>query len=127
MDRLVFLTTLEYYEGVLILTTNRTGNIDPAFESRIDILLTYSELSKEARRQIWANFVKRLPANSVNLTDADLDNLSERNINGRQIKSAIKTASIMATSEGVPLSMSQLEVVLEIRRKGSKVLGAQQA
>ncbi|OCK86889.1 uncharacterized protein K441DRAFT_507177, partial [Cenococcum geophilum 1.58] len=34
---LVFLRLLEYYTGVLILTTNRISVIDAAFESRIDI------------------------------------------------------------------------------------------
>ncbi|RSL69959.1 hypothetical protein CEP54_002036 [Fusarium duplospermum] len=118
----VFLTTLEYYQGVLILTTNRTEDIDPAFESRIDIILTYDHLSQDARKQIWSNFISRLPPDSVDLGEADLDNLSGWNINGRQIKSAIKTARIMATNEGAPLGVRHLDIVLNIRRRGSKVL-----
>ncbi|KAM6519911.1 hypothetical protein FALCPG4_013485 [Fusarium falciforme] len=121
----VFLTSLEYYQGVLILTTNRTEEIDPAFESRIDIILTYDHLSQDARRQIWSNFINRLPPDSVDLGNADLDNLSRWDINGRQIKSAIKTARIMAVNEGAPLGVRQLDMVLNIRRRGSKVLGTQ--
>lgn len=30
----IFLRTLEYYEGILFLTTNRVKNMDPAFQSR---------------------------------------------------------------------------------------------
>ncbi|KAM0425258.1 hypothetical protein ACHAPT_009576 [Fusarium lateritium] len=121
----VFLTSLEYYQGVLILTTNRTEDIDPAFESRIDIILTYDHLSQDARKQIWSNFISRLPPESIDLSDSDLENLSAWSINGRQIKSAIKTARIMAASEGVPLGLRHLEIVLNIRRRGSKVLGTQ--
>ncbi|WAO93113.1 AAA domain-containing protein [Fusarium falciforme] len=121
----VFLTLLEYYQGVLILTTNRTEKIDPAFESRIDIILTYDHLSQDARKQIWSNFISRLPPGSVGLDDADLDNLSRWDINGRQIKSAIKTARIMAANEGAPLGVRHLDIVLNIRRRGSKVLGTQ--
>ncbi|KAJ4326671.1 hypothetical protein N0V84_002896 [Fusarium piperis] len=121
----VFLTTLEYYQGVLILTTNRTEDIDPAFESRIDIILTYDHLSQDARKQIWSNFISRLPPDTVDLDDADLDNLSGWDINGRQIKSAIKTARIMAANEGTPLGVRHLDVVLNIRRRGSKILGKQ--
>lgn len=39
----IFLRMLEYYEGILFLTTNRAENIDPAFESRIHLSLTYKE------------------------------------------------------------------------------------
>ncbi|KAL6359665.1 hypothetical protein LRP88_07086 [Fusarium phalaenopsidis] len=121
----VFLTSLEYYQGVLILTTNRTEEIDPAFESRIDIILTYDHLSQDARRQIWSNFISRLPPDSVDLDDADLDSLSRWDINGRQIKSAIKTARIMAANGGALLGVRHLDIVLDIRRRGSKVLGTQ--
>ncbi|RTE83351.1 hypothetical protein BHE90_002164 [Fusarium euwallaceae] len=118
----VFLTSLEYYQGVLILTTNRTEEIDPAFESRIDIILTYDHLSQDARKQVWSNFVSRLPPDSVDLSEADLNSLSGWNINGRQIKSAIKTARIMAANERAPLGVRHLDIVLNIRRRGSKVL-----
>lgn len=121
----MLLTSLEYYQGVLILTTNRTEEIDSAFESRIDIILTYDHLSQDARRQIWSNFISRLPPGSVDLDDADLDNLSQWDINGRQIKSAIKTARIMATNEVAPLGVRHLDIVLNIRRRGSKVLATQ--
>ncbi|KAI1254482.1 hypothetical protein MGN70_003886 [Eutypa lata] len=35
----VFLRTLEYYDGVLILTSNRVGTFDEAFQSRIQLAL----------------------------------------------------------------------------------------
>lgn len=34
-----FLRALEYYEGILILTTNRVGTFDEAFKSRIQLAL----------------------------------------------------------------------------------------
>ena len=120
--QLVFLVLLEYYQGVLVLTTNRTENVDPAFESRIDIILTYDQLSQDARRRIWANFVSRLPPESVELSEEDLDHLARWLINGRQIKSAIKTARILALSQKARLGKRHLDVVLNIRRRGSKLL-----
>ena len=42
----VFLRTLEYYSGILFLTTNRVGALDPAFKSRIHISLYYPNLTK---------------------------------------------------------------------------------
>ena len=53
----IFLRILEYYEGVLFLTTNRVDNIDAAFQSRIHISMQYDELSLSARKQVWSNFL----------------------------------------------------------------------
>lgn len=113
---------LEYYKGVLILTTNRTDCLDAAFESRIDIVLTYRDLTSSARREIWSNFVRTLSPHDVQLSPEDLTRLSQWVLNGRQIKSAIKTARILASQDKTPLQMRHLEVVLQVRRKGTKLL-----
>ncbi|EKV04687.1 AAA family ATPase, putative [Penicillium digitatum PHI26] len=51
---LIFYLSLQ---GILFLTTNRTQNIDPAFESRIHLSLTYKDFDAESRRQSWAQFL----------------------------------------------------------------------
>lgn len=56
----VFLRVLEYYEGILILTTNRVGTFDEAFKSRILLSLHYDKLSKGQRRKIWRGFMDHL-------------------------------------------------------------------
>lgn len=38
---------MDYYEGVLFLTTNRVGDFDEASTSRIHVCLYYPELSHE--------------------------------------------------------------------------------
>lgn len=55
----VFLRVLEYYEGIMFLTTNRVETFDPAFQSRIHISIDYPELSSESRRLVWKNFLKQ--------------------------------------------------------------------
>jgi len=55
----VFLRVLEYYEGIMFLTTNRVETFDPAFQSRIHISIDYPELSSDSRRLVWANFLKQ--------------------------------------------------------------------
>ena len=54
----VFLRLLEYYQGVMFLTTNRVASFDPAFESRIHLTINYPELSSDSRLHIWKTFVK---------------------------------------------------------------------
>src|SRR6202043_2614411 len=56
----VFLRVLEYYEGILILTSNRVGTFDEAFKSRIQLSLHYDNLTRPQRSKIWKNFLNRL-------------------------------------------------------------------
>ncbi|CAG8962268.1 hypothetical protein HYFRA_00005323 [Hymenoscyphus fraxineus] len=56
----VFLRVLEYYDGILILTSNRVGTFDEAFESRIQLALHYKNLELWQRHSIWENFINRL-------------------------------------------------------------------
>ncbi|KAI9147501.1 AAA family ATPase [Paramyrothecium foliicola] len=66
----VFLRVLEYYEGILILTSNRVGTFDEAFKSRIQLSLHYEPLTREQRVTIWRNFLKRLKKLEPDSTEA---------------------------------------------------------
>ncbi|KAI4961701.1 hypothetical protein J4E86_000730 [Alternaria arbusti] len=113
----VFLRLLEYYKGIMILTTNRMRSIDTAFESRIDITLSYSSLGESDRLQVWRNFLATIDAQDVDVGEAELEKLAKLNFNGRQIKSAIKTAKILAARKKERLSAEHLMVVLNLRQK----------
>ena len=54
----VFLRKLEYFQGVLFLTTNRKEDFDDAFKSRIHVTIHYPALSNEAQSIIWKRLVK---------------------------------------------------------------------
>ncbi|KGO78375.1 ATPase, AAA-type, core [Penicillium italicum] len=110
----IFLRMLEYYEGIVFLTTNRTQNIDPAFESRIHLSLAYKELDAESRRQVWKQFLSR-SMNIEAFTDAQLDQVAKLRLNGRQIKNVIKTASLLAWSRERELRYEDLRTVLALR------------
>lgn len=55
----VFLRKLEYFQGVLFLTTNRKEDFDDAFKSRIHVTITYPTLSPEAQSAIWRNLINK--------------------------------------------------------------------
>lgn len=55
-----FLRALEYYEGILFLTTNRVGSFDDAFISRVHVQLYYPEFTDGQRQQVWQTFVDKL-------------------------------------------------------------------
>ncbi|KAI1206536.1 uncharacterized protein F4807DRAFT_438357 [Annulohypoxylon truncatum] len=122
----VFLRLLEYYKGILFLTTNRVSTIDAAFESRIDLILPYDELDQAARRQVWTNLANLLIDGSHELSGADFDELSQQKLNGRQIKNTVKTALMLANSEGEKLKMEHLKIVLEVRQQAAEYLHSNQ-
>jgi SpoVK/Ycf46/Vps4 family AAA+-type ATPase len=85
----VFLRLLEYYSGIMILTTNRMRSIDTAFESRIDIMLLYNSLTEDDRKSVWGKFLATFESGAVDIDEADLAELAKWDFNGRQIKSVI--------------------------------------
>ena len=56
----VFLRALDYFQGILFLTTNRINQFDEAFKSRIHLSLGYDKLNDAARAQIWGNLFQKL-------------------------------------------------------------------
>ncbi|KAM7222208.1 hypothetical protein V8F06_002480 [Rhypophila decipiens] len=105
----VFLRVLEYYSGVIILTTNRVGEFDEAFRSRIHISLYYPKLDRESTTEIWEKNIARVNNSGI---DIDIEeekirrfihkhwemnmNMPSRRWNGRQIKNAFQTAIALA-------------------------------
>ncbi|KAL6721996.1 hypothetical protein ACLMJK_001101 [Lecanora helva] len=94
----VFLRVLEYYEGILILTSSRAGTFDEAFKSRIQLALHHPGLGPYQRVQIWGDCLKFLESFSGNKT-IDIANVrdhleesKEEKMNGQQIRNAITTA-----------------------------------
>src|SRR5207244_10828066 len=110
-----FLRALEYYRGVLFLTTNRVQAFDSAFLSRIHVALHYKNLRDEVRERIWANKIERLERNSCGtiristaargllLSSPDSNDGAKRmhslKWNGREIRNALQTMVALAESE----------------------------
>ncbi|KAF2170831.1 hypothetical protein M409DRAFT_63881 [Zasmidium cellare ATCC 36951] len=114
----VFLRLLEYYKGVMLLTTNRASAVDPAFLSRIHLSINYPNLDGKARKQIWQTFVQQQANDQVNaqpITDSQLDTLAELNFNGREIKNIARSARLLAAQDNVPLGYEHLQTVLDVK------------
>ena len=50
------MSQLEYFEGIMFLTTNRIGTIDAAFMSRIQVAINMDTLDEGQRRILWENW-----------------------------------------------------------------------
>ncbi|KAH6843479.1 hypothetical protein B0I37DRAFT_437847 [Chaetomium sp. MPI-CAGE-AT-0009] len=56
----LFLRVMEYYNGVLFLTTNRPGQLDEAIKSRVHSALLYQTLSQAQTEKVFRMNIKRL-------------------------------------------------------------------
>lgn len=107
----MFLRILEYYSGILFLTTNRVGALDDAFRSRLHLTLYYPKLTRSQTKKIWKNNLQRLAeikdlCRSSHQQPIDVDEKKiirwvERNWetlqwNGRQIRNAFQPAIALA-------------------------------
>jgi SpoVK/Ycf46/Vps4 family AAA+-type ATPase len=107
---------LEYFQGILFLTTNRVATIDEAFQSRIDVHLNYPILDLASRKAVWRNFFSK-SSRPIDVNDHELDDLAAVPLNGRQIKSVIKQSQLLSGSgKANPIKMAHLETVLRIMK-----------
>lgn len=111
----VFLTKLEYYTGVCFLTTNRTASIDTAFQSRVDLFLPYKDLTFEARKKVWQNFINRAGGTQVKIPDEEMNKLAEMKLNGREIKNLIKSAYLLGLKNGGVIQVDRLMMLAQNR------------
>lgn len=114
---LVFLRKLEYYKGILILTTNLIDRIDKAFESRISYAVQFLDLDRDGRHRIWTDFIialNMLPTYKKSLM-GNVDRWAEVEINGRQIRNIILMAENLASGdEQHPrMTANHIEQILE--------------
>lgn len=101
-----FLRTLEYFDGLLFMTTNRADSIDDAILSRCAAIIDYQAPGEEDARRIW----KVLAAlNEVTLSEDLLDTLLEAlpGISPRDMKMLLRLTVRMAVARGEDLSAEQ--------------------
>ncbi len=94
----IFLKLLEYYSGIMFLTTNRASSIDTAFYSRISLSIKYDELNSNIRKTIWKNILEK---QKIELKSSDLNILSTHDLNGRQIKNIVRMSIAIAKHKNI--------------------------
>lgn len=88
----VLLQELERFSGVLILTTNRPHGLDPAFERRITLRVTFPMPDVISREGIWR---KHIPKKAPLAPDVDFGKLARAfEFAGGHIKNAVLRAAV---------------------------------
>lgn len=98
----ILLQELEDFSGILIATTNLTGNLDPAFERRFLYKIRFNKPELEPRSRIWKS---QFPT----LTDEEaLSIASEFPFSGGQIENVVRKSTVDGILSGIECSYEQL-------------------
>ncbi|KAK8852332.1 ATP-dependent zinc metalloprotease FtsH 2 [Apiospora arundinis] len=117
----VFLRNLEYFQGIMLLTTNRLASFDPAFQSRIHFCLEYPDLAPDARAGIWRIFLDKMTKSTdlnVQVGEVDIDTLSSLNLNGRQIKNAMSISQTFAQNRKEDITLGTIQKAINFSQSG---------
>jgi SpoVK/Ycf46/Vps4 family AAA+-type ATPase len=109
----IFLRHLEYYQGILLLTTNRLRSLDEAFQSRIHFAFEFDELSDKAREAIWRNFLARA---NVEFDNEDFSKLAQVKLNGRQIKNIANISHAVAIQNNTKITRESIMLAMRFTK-----------
>jgi AAA+ superfamily predicted ATPase len=108
------LQRLETYQGVVIITTNLGGQIDPAFRRRIDVSIKFPAPQPAERWQLWSLHLPvehRIPADL-------LDEVASRYaMTGSQIRNAVVFGSLLALDRSDVLTPVDLLAGIEAEHR----------
>ena len=113
------LQRIERFDGLVILTTNLSSNIDNAFLRRIHVVVDFQAPDEGERRTLW---LKALPSDAPQ-NDVDIDFCSQFKLSGADIRSVALGAAFRAADEKKAISMSHVVTALfdEMRKQGRLV------
>jgi SpoVK/Ycf46/Vps4 family AAA+-type ATPase len=90
------LQRLEHYSGIVLVTSNLAGNIDPAFQRRMDRVVDFSPPSADERLAIWSI---HLPTGHAVREPTLRQVATQCVLNGGQIRNAALQATLLALDD----------------------------
>jgi hypothetical protein len=115
----IFLRVLEYYKGVLFMTTNRGTLVDDAIISRILATITYENPDEEQQTRLWRVLADQ---NNIELTNSTIPKLVSAftNLSGRDIKNILKLAHTVAKVRNKPISVEMVRLIAKFSQTQEK-------
>jgi SpoVK/Ycf46/Vps4 family AAA+-type ATPase len=104
------LQRLEAYDGMVILATNFSKNLDDAFLRRIHVSIEFPMPAEPERKAIWQHAIPK----AAPVKDIDYDFLARQfDLAGGSIKGAALHAAFLAADAGQPITMELLMMALK--------------
>lgn len=115
----VFLRVLEYYRGVLFMTSNRGTIIDDAIISRLTARMEYQKPNDEERGRIWNIIADQ---NGIKLEPFEVSSLVRDlpGISGRDIKMLLKLARMYSRRKGIPVDAALIKRLNKYKGSGKE-------
>ncbi|KAK5633988.1 hypothetical protein RRF57_009702 [Xylaria bambusicola] len=109
---------MEYFGGILFLTTNRVDTFDRALRSRIHLAIYYPPLDVASRAEIWKACISRCDGRVETevLEDSAIELLSHENLNGREIRNVVHMANALAATQERPIREQDFTQALSAMR-----------
>ena len=110
----VFLRVLEYYGGVLFMTTNRADLVDDAVASRCLARIDYAVPTPENQRRIWRTLADTA---GIEIADKEIAAIVREypGISGRDVKNLLKLGSMVAAARGKPITADTIRFVKQFK------------
>lgn len=103
-----FLRLLEYYNGILFLTTNRADIIDEAIMSRVTVSIEYKNPELDDLFTIWETHI---PAYGLNIPKHNLLQIAKKfPMSGRDVRNCLKLLS-RYYKDGEPITVEKIEAI----------------
>ncbi|KAF2142280.1 uncharacterized protein K452DRAFT_269841 [Aplosporella prunicola CBS 121167] len=114
----VFLRILEYYDGILILTTNRIKSFDIAVQSRVHLAIRYKELSTDQLKELFRTFIRQHKNDIENEKEVEkwIKDDFDYEFDGRQIRNIISSARALAKADDNPSGRVHLRHIKSVLR-----------
>lgn len=118
------LQRMEEYDGIVILATNYSQNIDAAFIRRIRFVVNFPLPDENTRKEIWmSSFSKETPTSYI-----DYDYLAKQfEFSGGQIKNVIWNACFFAAKEEEAVEMRHIVRAIKMELMKDKKVSFQEA
>lgn len=137
----IFLRRLEYFPGLIFLTTNMPDDIDAAFRSRCRLHIPYRNLTAASRQSVWKlNFSKAGFKNSAQssealafdqphgrdqqvperegislvLNDEELQQLVSWRLSGREIQNVVQNVALWCKTDGIAVTKDRLNTAIHM-------------
>jgi len=114
-DTSYLLQLLEEFRGLALLTTNKRGNIDPAFYRRLRYVYEFPKPGAKERLEIWQRLIAELYGEETRATlAATLQKLADQMaISPAQIKATVLASAFIAQRQGQPVQAGDLLKALQ--------------
>jgi len=119
----VFLRVLEYYRGVLFMTTNRGTVIDDAIVSRLTARFRYTPPNEEDQAKLWRILADQ---NQIALAEEEVPKLLKElpGLSGRDIKNLLKLSHVVSLKRKCQIDAKLVKFLSGFRQMGDSVNSA---